>query len=239
MSHITKILLRVVLIRARSKARPEISEEQYGFMEDRGTRNAIFMMRSIADRAIEMQRDLYICFIDYTKAFDKIRHKNLMQILNNLDLDGKDLRLIQDLYWRQQAAIRLDNDLSKYVEIKRGVRQGCVLSPDLFSLYSEMIMREVKDMDGIKVNGENITNVRYADDTALIADSEKKLQDIVDKIVTESQKLGLSLNVKKTYCMVISKKKETPKCHLKSDGVVIKQVEQFNYLGSMLSADKR
>ena len=71
-------------------------------------------------------------------------------------------------------------------------------------------------MDGIKVNGENITNVRYADDTALIADSEKKLQDIVDKIVTESQKLGLSLNVKKTYCMVISKKKETPRCHLKS-----------------------
>ena len=239
MSHITKILLRVILIRARSKVRPEISEEQYGFMEDRGTRNAIFMMRSIAERAIEMQRDLYVCFIDYTKAFDKVRHKNLMQILNNLDLDGKDLRLIQDLYWRQQAAIRIDNDLSKYVEIKRGVRQGCVLSPDLFSLYSEMIMREVKDMDGIKVNGENITNVRCADDTALIADSEKKLQDIVYKIVTESQKLGLSLNVKKTYCMVISKRKETPRCHLKSAGVVIKQVEQFNYLGSMLTSDGR
>ena len=102
-----------------------------------------------------------------------------------------------------------------------------------------MIMREVKDMDGIKVNGENITNVRYADDTALIADSEKKLQDIVDKIVTESQKLGLSLNVKKTYCMVISKRKETPRCHLKSTGVVIKQVEQFNYLGSMLTSDGR
>ena len=97
MSHITKILLRAILIRARSKVRPEISEEQYGFMEDRGTRNAIFMMRSIAERAIEMQRDLYVCFIDYTKAFDKVRHKNLMQILNNLDLDGKDLRLIQDL----------------------------------------------------------------------------------------------------------------------------------------------
>ena len=84
-----------------------------------------------------------------------------------------------------------------------------------------------------------VSNVRYADDTALIADSEKKLQDIVDKIVTESQKLGLSLNVKKTYCMVISKKKETPKCYLKSAGVVIKQVEQFNYLGSMLTSDGR
>ena len=239
MSHITKILLRVILIRARSKVGPEISEEQYGFMEDRGTRNAIFMTRSIADGAIKMQRDLYVCFIDYTKAFDKVTHKNLMQILNNLDLNGKDLRLIQDLYWRQQAAIRIDNDFSKYVEIKRGVRQGCILSPDLFSSYSEMIMREVKDMDGIKVNGENVTNARYADDTALIADSEKKLQDIVDKIVTESQKIGLALNVKKTYCMVISKKKETPRCHLKSDGVVIKQVEQFNYLGSMLTSDGR
>ena len=152
-----------------------------------------------------MQRDLYVCFIDYTKAFDKVRHKNLMQILNNLDLDSEDLRLIQDLYWRQQAAIRIDHDLSKYVEIKRGLWQGCVLSPDLFSLYGEMIMREVKDMDGIKVNGENITNVRYADDTALISGSEKKLQDIVDQIDTESQKLELLLNVKKTYCIVTSK----------------------------------
>ena len=98
MSHITKILLRVILTRARSKVRPEISEEQYGFMEDRGTRNAMFMMRSIAERAIEMQRDLYVCFIDYTKVFDKVRHKNLMQILNNLDLDGKDLRLIHKIY---------------------------------------------------------------------------------------------------------------------------------------------
>ena len=94
-------------------------------------------------------------------------------------------------------------DVSKYVEIKRGVRQGCVLSPDLFLLYSEIIMREIKDIDGIKVNGENINNVRYADDTALIADSESKLQHIVDRIVRRSDRFGLSLNVKKTFCMVI------------------------------------
>ena len=131
---------------------------------------------------------------------------------------------------RQQAAIRIDNDLSKYVEIKRGARQGCVLSPDLFSLCSEMIMRVVKDMDGIKVNGENMNNVRYADDKALIADSETKLQDIVDKIVRKSKKLGLSLNVNKTYCMVISKKNETLKCHLESNGEIIKRVGQFSYL---------
>ena len=69
MSHITKIILRVILIRARSKVRPEISEEQYGFMEDRGTRNAIFMMRSIAERAIEMQRELICLFHRLHKGF--------------------------------------------------------------------------------------------------------------------------------------------------------------------------
>ena len=100
-------------------------------------------------------------------------------------------------------------------------------------------MSKVKVIDGIKVNGENINNVRYADDAALIADSEKKLRDIVDKIVTESEKLGLSLNVKKTYCMVISKKKETPKCHLESNGEIIKQEGQFSYLGNFLTSDGR
>ena len=99
-------------------------------------------------------------------------------------------------------------------------------------------MREVRDMEGIKVNRENINNIRYANDAVLIADSESKLQDM-DKTVTESEKLGLSLSVKKTYCMVISKKKETPKCQLIVNGKVIKQVKQFSYLGSILTSDGR
>jgi len=239
MSHVTKIILRVILLRARNKVRQEISDEQYGFMKDRGTRNAIYMMRLMAERAIEMQRDLYVCFIDFKKAFDRVKHKDLMVMLNDIKIDSKDLRVIQDLYWRQQAAIKIDKDVSKYVEIKRGVRQGCVLSPDLFLLYSEIIMREIKDIDGIKVNGENINNVRYADDTALIADSESKLQHIVDRIVSTSDRFGLSLNVKKTFCMVISKKKESPKCHLVVDDQSIKQVKQFSYLGSILTSNGR
>ena len=75
-------------------------------MDDRGTRNAIFVMRLMAERATEMQKNLYVCFIDYAKAFDKVRHKNLMLMLNNLNIDGKDFSLIQDLYWRQEAAIK-------------------------------------------------------------------------------------------------------------------------------------
>ena len=239
MSHVTKIILRVILLRARSKIRPEISEVQYGFMQDKGTRNAIYILRTLEERAIEMQRDIFLCFIDYSKAFDRVKHTELIQMLSELDIDGKDLRLIRNLYWDQKAAIKIGDQISNYVDIKRGVRQGCVLSPDLFSLYSEKVLRGIKDMKGIKINGININNIRYADDTVLIADSEKELQNLVDKVEVESERLGLQLNVKKTYSMVITKKKKTPQCVLKTKCGDVSQVESFVYLGSTLTSDGR
>ena len=97
MSHVTKIILRVILLRARSKIRPEISEEQYGLMQDKGTRNAIYILSTLAERAIEIQWDIFLCFIDYPKEFDRVKHKELMQMLSELDIDGKDLWLIKPL----------------------------------------------------------------------------------------------------------------------------------------------
>ena len=95
-------------MRVRRCTKPEISQEQCGFVEDTGTRNAIFIVRALCERAIEVQHDLYLCFIDYTKAFDKVKHEDLFEFLQNLDIGGKDLRLIRNLYWEQSAAIRID-----------------------------------------------------------------------------------------------------------------------------------
>ena len=132
MSHITKILLKILMARMRNKITPEIAEEQCGFVKDKGTRNAIYMLRTLTERAIEIQRGLYLCFIDYTKAFDTLRHEEIMSILDSLNIDGKYLRIVRNIYWEQTAAMRIGNDLSAFQDIKRGVRQGCVLSPDLF-----------------------------------------------------------------------------------------------------------
>ena len=132
MSHITKILLKILMARMRNKITPEIAEEQCGFVKDKGTRNAIYMLRTLTERATEIQRDLYLCFIDYTKAFDKLRHEEIMSILDSLNIDGKDLRIVRNIYWEQTAAMRIGNGLSAFQDITRGVRQGCVLSPDLF-----------------------------------------------------------------------------------------------------------
>ena len=210
MSHVVKIVLRILMWRVRKSIRPEIGKEQYGFMKDTGTRNAIFTLRMICERSIEMQKDLYLCFIDYTidytKAFDRENHEQLLDMLQNLDLDGKDLRFLRNLYWEQQAGMWINNRISDFKQIKRGVRQGCVFSPDLFNLYSEQILREIKDMKGLVIGGYNMNNLRYADDTVLISDSSEELQALLDKVVIESEKRGLSIDCKKTECMVISKK---------------------------------
>ena len=90
------------------------------------------MLRTLTERAIEIQKDLYLCLIDYTKAFDKLRHEEIMSILDSLNIDGKDLRIVRNIYWEQTAAMRIGNDLNAFQDIKRGVRHGCVLSPTFF-----------------------------------------------------------------------------------------------------------
>ena len=239
MSHVTKVILRVIMMRARRCTKPEISQEQCGFVEDTGTRNAIFIVRTLCERAIEVQHDLYLCFIDYAKAFDKVKHEDLFEFLQNLDIDGKDLRLIRNLYWEQSAAIRIDGNIGKYTQIRRGVRQGCVFSPDLFNLYSENILRDLNDIKGCIVGGYNLNNVRYADDAVLIAGSESELQELLNTVVDASLRRGLSINIKKTQCMVISKSKITPTCHIHINNETIKQVEKFKYLGSTITSDGR
>ena len=98
MSQITKIILKVILNRIKQKLGQEIAEEQYGFVKGKGTRNAIFIIRMLPERSIEMQQDVYMCFIDYEKAFERVRHTDLIEILKRISLDGKDMRLITNLY---------------------------------------------------------------------------------------------------------------------------------------------
>ena len=238
-NHTTKILLRVLMNRVRNKLKPEISDVQYGFVEDKSTRNAIFIIRMLTERAVEMQKNLYLCFIDYKKAFDKVKHEQLINMLDLLDIDGKDLRVVRNIYWEQTAAIKIDNEISPFIKVKRGVRQGCVFSPDLFNLYSENILREIQDQAGILIGGHNLNNIRYADDIVLIADSEENLQKILDKVVSESESKGLSINCKKTECLVVSKQKTRPTCNITINNKKIKQVDKFEYLGSLITSDAK
>ena len=112
--------------------------------------------------------------------------------------------LVKNLYTDQEATVKTDFGETDWINIKKGVRQGCILSPYLFNLYGEYVMRMagLKEMNiGIKVGGRQINNLRYADDTTLLADNEDDLRTLITKVQAESLKAGLSLNIKKTKVM--------------------------------------
>ena len=234
MSHTLKIFLQVILGRIRNKLNAQNGQEQFGFQSNKGTRDAIFCYNILAQKQLEVQKDLYACFIDYAKAFDRVKHSEVIKSLIKAGMDGKDIRIITELYWCQKAAIRVDQEVSDQAEIKRGVRQGCVLSPYLFNIYTEYIFRESNDMTGIMINGTNINNIRYVDDTTLLASNNKDLQEIFDKVKAESEAKGLNMNVSKTKTMVISRT-EGKEAKIIADGKVLEQVHHFKYLGQTVN----
>ena len=143
------------------------------------------------------------------------------------------------MYWEQTAAMQVEGEISAFQKIKRGVRQGCVLCPDLFSLYNEIIMRNIEGQPGIRVGGHNINNLRYADDTVLISENEKDLQQLLNIVESKSKEKGLELNSKKTEVMVISRKEEPPLINITINSIKLKQRDHFKYLGALVSKDGR
>ena len=173
-SHAAKILLIVIKNRITPIIEKQLAETQLGFRKGKGTREEIFNLRVLTERVIEKKKQLHICFIDYAKAFDRVKHEKLVDIMKKTGIPEHEIRLIVNLYWDQRAVIRTEKGITKEVEIKKGVRQGCILSPILFNLYSECLIKEAIDEEaGVAINGININNIRFADDTAILAENEK------------------------------------------------------------------
>ena len=194
-------------------------------MMNRGTRNAIFTLRMLCELAIEHQQNVFLGFIDYQNAFDKVQHNLLLNVLKQIGIDDKDYRIIHNLYFQQKAAIKLTEDLSYRIDIKRDVRQGCVMSPDLFNLYSKYVLWELEEIEeGIQINGQRINNIQYADDTVLIASTKAGLQLLLNKVLTSSEKFVLILNAKKTKVLVVSKQSPEPTINIMTSNVKIEQV---------------
>ena len=146
MSHHIKIFLTIIISSMKNKLNQENGKEQFGFQANKGTKDAIFCFKFLAQKQMEVQEDLYACFIDYAKAFDRVKHSEMVEALARTGIDGKDIRIITVLYWNQKAAIRVDQEQSEPAAIQPGVRQGCVLSPYLFNIYTEYIFRESNHM---------------------------------------------------------------------------------------------
>ena len=135
----------------------ELSGVQAGFRKGRGTRDQIANIRWIIEKAREFQKNIYFCFIDYAKAFDCVDHSKLWNILKEMGIPDHLTCLLRNLYAGQEATVRTRHGTTDWFQIRKGVRQGCILSPCLFNLYAEYIMwnaRLNEAQAGIKVPGE-------------------------------------------------------------------------------------
>ena len=153
------------------------------------------------------------------------------KILREMGIPDHLTCLLRNLYAGQEATVRTGHGTTDWFQIRRGVRQGCVLSPCLFNLYAEYIMRNAgldEAQAGIKIARRNINNLRYADDTALMAESEEELKSLL-KVKEESEKVGLKLNIQKTKIMASGP--------IISWEIDVETVSDFIFLGSKISAD--
>ena len=158
------------------------------------------------EKARELSENIYFCFINCTKTFDCVDHNKLCKILNEMGIPDHLTCLLRNLYAGQEASVRTGHGTTNWFQIGKRVCQGCILSPCLFNLCAEYIMQNARLDEAqarIKIAGRNINNLRYADDTTLMAESEE-LKSLLMKVKEDSEKVGLKLNIQKTKFMASS-----------------------------------
>ena len=182
----------------------ELPDVQSALWKGREMRDQIANIRWITEKAREFQKNIYFCFIDYTKAFDCVDHNKLWEILKEMGIPDHLTYLLRNLYAGQKATVRTGHGTTDWFQIRKGVRQGCILSPCLFNLNAEYIMQNARldeTQAGIKIAKRNTNSLRYTDDTTLMAESEEELKSLLIKVKEESEKVGLKLNIQKTKIM--------------------------------------
>ena len=199
-------MLKILQARLQQYVKHELPDIQAGFRKGRGTRDQIANIHWIIERARKFQKNIY-CFNDNVKAFDCVDHNKLREILKKMEIPDHLACFLRNLYVGQEATVRTGHGTTNWFQIGKGICQGCILSSCLFNLYAEYIMRNAgleEAQAGIKIAGRNINNLRYADDTTLMAESEEELKSLLMKVREESEKVGLKLNIQKTKIMASS-----------------------------------
>ena len=169
------------------------------------------------------------------KPFDCVDHNKLWKILQEMGIPDHLTCLLRNLYAGQEATVRTGHGTADWFQVGKEVHQGCVLSPWLFNLYAEHIMQNIRldeAQAGIKIARRNINNLRYADDTTLMAESEEELKSLLVKVKEGSEKVDLKLNIQKTKIMAMG-----PITSWQIDGETVKIMADFVFLGSQITAD--
>ena len=257
-----KILARVILNRLNKHlSELVLPETQCGFRSGRGTIDMVFSLRQLQEKAKEQKKDMFIVFVDLTKAFDSVCRSALWEVLRKLGVPEKMLNIIISFHEGMKAVVKHDGSISDPFTVENGTKQGCVLAPLLFALFfSVMLVRAFQGMpEGVnleyrstgglynqqrfnaksKISHQLVRDLLFADDCALVAHSLTDIQCILDSFSAAAKDFGLTISIKKTELVFQSAQRLpgllTPIVYV--DGKPLKTVKAFSYLGSTITED--
>ena len=232
-----KVLSRIILERMKNEVDILLRKNQAGFRKNRSCTDQTATLRIIIEQSMEFNSPLYLNFIDYSKAFDSIDRKMLWKIMAHYGVPDKLINLIRSMYSNSGGQILYKGKLSVFFEIATGVRQGCLLSPFLFLLCIDWIMKNSTNdkRTGIQWTlTEMLDDLDFADDIGLTSHNHRQMQDKTDSICQNSAKIGLQLNAAKTQVMKINTNNPN---QIVANDVQIGEVNKFCYLGSIVAPD--
>lgn len=212
----------------------KLCEEQQGFRKNRSTVDAVFVVRQVIEKSIEYDKHAYLCFIDLSKAFDRIQLTDVVEELKHRGIHPNIVETIKQLNTGNTTTVKTRATTTDKVKINLGVRQGDSLSPLLFNLIMDRIIHKVRRVNqGYRMGNELLKILCYADDAVLFADSEDGLQWLIQAFYREALELNMVISIPKTKSMVIAR--EPRRCKLEINNKIIEQVFSFNYLGVTIS----
>ena len=211
-----------------------INREQIGFQKNSRTSDHILTLKTIVNKYVVDQKGkkLYTCFVDFQKAFDSVWHDGLFRKLENKGINGNFLELIKSIYKKTRCAVKINNRTTNFFGYGKGVQQGNPLSPLLFNLYINDLFETLKNDSSVSLdNQHNINALMYADDLIILSTTEHGLQKSLDALNEYCKKWKLSINVKKTKCMVFSKGTNTRNAEFSVGEKQITNTKEYKYLG--------
>ena len=230
----SKIYARVILERIKSATEGILREEQAGFRSGRSCTDQIASLRIIVEQSIEWNSPLYINFVDFKKAFDMVDRKTIWKVLRHYGFPQKIINVIQSLYRDTSCRVIQNSDLSDPFEVNTGVRQGCLLSPLIFSLVIDWVMKKsMEPPRGIQWTlMTKLEDLDFADDVALLTHTQQHMQSKTESLANVAKTTGLEININKTKSLRIN---ATQTEAITIDDNAIEDVNQFTYLGSIIS----
>ena len=233
-----KVFCSILLKRLKDEIDLKLREEQAGFRKNRSCSEQIFTLRNIIEQSLEFQQSMIINFIDFKKAFDSIHRETMWNILELYGIPKKFINIFRTIYENSSCCIKTEDGTTEFFKILTGVRQGCNLSPFLFLVVIDYILRTAMNKENYGITWgkrDRLTDLDFADDIALLATDREKLKEMTTSLEKTAEKVGLRISSEKSKIMEIGN--QTNKMPIMVNNQEIEETTKFPYLGSIITHD--